>query len=198
MDAETGVGRAGAGVGEPPDKVGERGAKVGEPGDNWIIIGVVRSAHGLDGTLKIESLSGETGHFQEIRELTLRKEGKSNRFFVSGIKSTGKFVLADLSSIGNVDQARLWVGAEVVVPRNLAAPVKDGEYYYADLVGCDVCVGGVSVGTVKSIIELPQCEALEVVTTSSKTSVVPFQDRFVGEVDLGARRIELLAGWLLE
>lgn len=167
------------------------------PGES-IAIGIVRAAHGLDGALKIESLSGEHEHFMRVAQITLRKGEREQVFSVKEVRSAGRWVVLSVDGIGDVDQAKKWTGAEVVVPRSDAVPAEEGEYYYADLVGCTLTLDGKAVGTVAAVIELPHCHALEVTTGTRNQVLVPFQDVFVGRVDLVARTVELVAGWLLE
>lgn len=166
--------------------------------EDAISIGIVRATHGLDGLLKVESYSGEFDHFTRVSQVTLRKSGAELTVQVAEIRQSGKFVLMRVDGIGSVDLAARWVGAEISVPRELAAPKRPGEYYYADLVGCSVLNGRTAVGVVISVVELPHCDALEVDPGTGKPIVIPFQDVYIGEVDLHARTIELRAGWLIE
>ena len=39
-----------------------------------LVIGFIRSTHGLEGKVKVESTSGEIDHFFDLKEVTLRKE----------------------------------------------------------------------------------------------------------------------------
>ena len=40
------------------------------------VVGIIRGSHGLKGNCKIESTSGEYEHFADLKDVTLRKNGK--------------------------------------------------------------------------------------------------------------------------
>ena len=87
---------------------------------------------------------------------------------------------------------------ELWAPRDMAAPLGDGQYYYADLVGCSLTAGGSVLASVVAVCDGGGGDLLEVKKADGVTAYVPFRKEFVGEVDLAARRIELIAPWILE
>lgn len=119
------------------------------------------------------------------------------------------------------EKARELTGLEIVAPRSAAAPLKSNEWYIADLVGLSLVAArgspdeGKVYGRVRSVLEGAADPCLEIVRISGDDAVsgssegaakrraegsplVPFRSQFVGEVDLKAGTIELLAPYLLE
>ena len=160
-----------------------------------LVIGLVRTSHGLKGDLKVHSLSGEVDHFFCLEEVTIRKNGREKIYAVEEFKLLGEILLMKLRGIDNPEDAKTLAAAEILVPRNLAAPLEEDEFYQADLVGCRVIHQGEDLGVVKSIFEGGAADLLEVVTPGG-TYMVPFQSHYVGAVDLDARTLELTAPWL--
>lgn len=98
----------------------------------------------------------------------------------------------------NPEDAAVLSGMEIMVPASKGAPLGRGEWYVRDLVGLDLVVEGRVTGTVVSVFEGAADPCLEVQLLTGDTSLVPFRKEFIGTIDLGSRRVELLAPWILE
>ncbi len=162
--------------------------------------GLIGGPHGIHGELKVRSCSGETEHFSQLTHVTLRKAGapRELEFEVEHVRTHGEKVLLKLVGIDTPEAARKLNGFEIWVERDRAAPCAEDEYYIADLVGLALVYQGREVATVRSVWDNGATAMLEVETVANKTAVVPFQERFVGEVAPAEGRIELLTDWILE
>lgn len=161
-----------------------------------LVIGRVRTAHGVQGELKVESMSGETGHFERLKEVTIVRPGQADRedrrtFRVESVRTAGRVVLLKLFGIDTPEQAKDLRHWEVVADRSEAAPCAEGEYYYADLIDLRVLVDGSHVGWVRTIWEGGPGVLLGVTLLDDSTRLVPFQERFVASVDLERGLVEL-------
>jgi len=165
---------------------------------NLLATGRIGGSHGVRGELKIRSFSGETDHFTRLEWVTLRKGGAAYEYAVEGVRLQGDKVLLKLEGIDNPETARRFSGYEIWVPRHMAAPRGEDEYYIGDLVGLKLIHNGREAATVQSVWENGTTAMLEVLTTENKSVMVPFHDHYVGEVRLAAGEIELLTLWILE
>ena len=101
-----------------------------------LVIGIIRGAHGLTGKVKVESTSGEVEHFFELTEVTLRKDGAEKKTEVESVEGGHPFLFMKCAGIDTPEQAAKLAGAEIVVPRDKACPLYEGEYYVEDLKNC--------------------------------------------------------------
>jgi len=163
-----------------------------------LVIGRVRSSFGKDGEIKVESLSGETSHFSNLRSIILRTGTRTERFEVERVRPIHRAILMKLVGVDTPEAASTLRGREIVVDRALAVPLEPGEYYYADLDGLEVRLAGSAVGRVAAIWESGSVPLLELVLKDGSSRLVPFQSRFFGDVDLENERIELLDEEILE
>ncbi len=76
--------------------------------------------------------------------------------------------------------------------------LKEGEYFWFDIIGSDVYEEGRRLGKVKDIQRLPSCDYLDITTDETliqeglaKSFLLPFQDPFIKEVDSAGKRIEV-------
>jgi 16S rRNA processing protein RimM len=152
----------------------------------------------------VRSYSGESAHFLGIKEAELVSDSgpagpRKLRLKVLRIdqgSGDGNLTMA-FEGYPSPETARELTGMEIVVPRGQAAPLGPDEWYISDLVGLSLVVEGKKVATVRSVLEGGADPWLESILPDGSTALVPFRKIFVGEVDLKAGTIELLAPELL-
>ncbi|MCX7031376.1 MAG: ribosome maturation factor RimM [Spirochaetes bacterium] len=156
-----------------------------------LAVGVVRTAHGTAGEVRVRSYSGEADHLLRLAEVVLRRGGAERTLKVEACRTALPDVLVKFAGIDHREAAQALAGWELCVDRSRAAPLADGEYYATDLCGCGLFVGAERVGVVTAVCETGHAQLLEVRTGDGRTVMVPFKDHFVGEVDVAAGRVEL-------
>jgi 16S rRNA processing protein RimM len=174
----------------------------------FLTIGRLGAPKGVRGDLKLQSYSGEYAHFLKLKEVELRSAEDDSTGVAPRRLKLKVLRLDDASGSPTIafegypspEKARELTGLEIVAPRSGAAPLKPDEWYVTDLVGLSLVVSGVKLATVRSILEGGSDPWLEVQRNAAGTSpvLVPFRKEFVGEVDLKAGTIELLAPFLLD
>jgi 16S rRNA processing protein RimM len=166
---------------------------------NELVIGRVRTAHGVRGELKVETLSGETDHFRDLDEVTLVRGAERREMRVEWMRVAHRAVLLKLERVDSPEEAKRWRGWELVAERARAAALGEGEYYYADLIGLRVLVESSERGVVKNVWEGGETVLLGIVPTGgAEERLVPFQAEFVTSVDLDRGSLELSTDEVLE
>jgi 16S rRNA processing protein RimM len=164
------------------------------------VAALIGSPFGVKGWVKIRSLSGETEHILSLKTISLRTAGKICEYTVeSSSASPPAFKLAGIDS---PEAAKTLKGAEILVPRDGAAPLEDGEFYIEDLRGLEVfCAVSAekteTVGTISDIIEGGGAFLAEILLATGEKKLVPFRNEFFGPVNPASGRVELLAPWIL-
>jgi 16S rRNA processing protein RimM len=87
------------------------------------------------------------------------------------------------------DDAEALRGASLSAPETL----EEGEFWARDLEGCAVVDGDRPVGTVRRMVALPSCEALEV-----DGRLIPMVRDAIRSIDVEARRIDVDMGFVGE
>lgn len=100
------------------------------------VVGIIRGSHGLTGKLKIESTSGECEHFFDMTEVTVRKSNTEKIYKVESVEGSASNLIMKLQGIETPEQAKTFNGAEILVPRDKACPLYEGQYYVEDLKQC--------------------------------------------------------------
>jgi 16S rRNA processing protein RimM len=141
--------------------------------------GRVGRAHGLDGSFYVEEAAGQllaagTKLFVgDAQTEVVRRAGTDDRPIVRVGLAADRGAAAALR------------GRELRVPREAAPALEDDEYWADDLVGCRVIAGERVLGTVRRLVALPSCEALDLDTDL----LVPLVRDAIRRVDLEGRAI---------
>lgn len=162
-----------------------------------LVVGIVRTSHGVKGYVKVMSLSGEQRHFLNMKEVHLIKDNIEKDYRIEEVKLASRDVLMKFVGIDTPEEGKRLAGAEIWVDREFAAPLDTGEYYVSDIVGCSLIFKGEKVGSVVSVIENGISDLLEV-RSDSGTRIVPLTEQFVGAIDVDRRIIELKDDWVLQ
>jgi 16S rRNA processing protein RimM len=161
-------------------------------------IGIICKPHGIRGYVKVQSLSGEWRHFLRLKTVRLYGGGEEKVFPVQDCRHADQNILMKFGGIDSPEAAAQYRGWEIRVPREQASPLSEGQYYAADLCGCNLVCGGRNIGTVRAVIDGGAHQLLEVLDSAGKTFMIPFVEAHVGEVNTAAGTVELKSEWLLQ
>ncbi|MEW5817880.1 MAG: ribosome maturation factor RimM, partial [Spirochaetota bacterium] len=92
-------------------------------------------------------------------------------------------------------QYREW---EVVVPREYANPLSEGEYYITDLCQCSLIKNNETLGRIRSVCETGVSSLLEVEKNDGTLCLIPFLDKFIGQIKIEDKTVELRVDWILQ
>lgn len=154
-----------------------------------ILLGRIVGAHGIRGDVAIHSFAAvpeDIGAYGSLFD----KAG-TRAFKLSAVRSTSKGVVAHIAGVADRNAAEALKGTELYVPRERLPEADDGEFYVNDLIGMTVVDGeGQEIGIV---IDAPNYGAGDLLEIRKKgggpTELIPFNDSFVPDVDLAARRV---------
>ena len=165
---------------------------------------------GLEGFVKVRSLSGETAHLSALKSVCIKREDGAKLIFekVLPIEKTmcsGEFFLIKFLGIDSPEAAAELRGAKLMADRSQAAPLREGEFYVEDLKGLTVIAANFAdseneevLGSITDIIEGGGGELVELKLLSGETKLVPFRKEFIADINIESGRMILREKWILE
>ena len=188
-----------------------------------LVIGIIRGSHGLTGKFKVESTSGECEHFFKLDEVTVKNDLLEKTFKVESVEGNSNSLLMKLEGVNSPEDAKKFQGSEILVPRDKASPLKEGEFYVEDLKQCKLVYfsdekstkkglaaksdTAIEAGIITDVLEGGSGKLLEVELServkamsdsADKRVLVPFNNEFIGTVDLNDKVVQLMHLWILE
>lgn len=154
--------------------------------ERWLRAGRVGRPHGLDGSFHVGDPVAELLAVG-LRVLVAGRDRRIARH--AGYPARP---IIRLEGCDDREAANALRGEEVLVAREHAPELGEDEWWARDLEGCVVRDGGIDVGVVTRLIELPSCEVLEVARArEGDTLLVPLIKDAVRAVDVESREIDI-------
>jgi len=157
-----------------------------------IVIGKVRSVHGLKGFIKVEAFTGSDRTLRHQDEIFLGASEKSCRpFKVEGLKgATGDAVLIKLVGVDTPDSADSLKGYLIFIEQGGLPQLPEGSYYSFMLEGMEVeTTEGKRLGKVTKVDHYPASDILTVSCEDGSEVLIPAVKDIVKSVDVKASKI---------
>lgn len=133
-----------------------------------ILIGRIAGIYGVKGWFKVVSFTRPPENIFSYTPWWIKKDGEWQEAGLQEGKVHGKGLIASLEGIGDRDEARELIGADIWIYRSQLKDLPPGEYYQEDLLGLQVINRqGKVLGSLKEILE----------TGANEVMVVEGQDR---------------------
>ena len=159
--------------------------------------GIVTEPHGIRGEIKVFPTTDDVTRFERYGELFVERNGKTPEESggrevrkITSVKYQKERVILKLEGIETRDDAELLRKAELYVHRSRSAPLKEGEFFTADLYGLQVFTeDGRKVGTVEDVLKTGANDVFSIRKEDGKELLLPKADAFVRNIDVEAGRM---------
>lgn len=142
-------------------------------GPDMVTMGKVVGLYGVLGWLRVYSYAQPKENLLDYGQWQLIGSEYCRDFAVESSKQQGKGLVAKLQGLDDRDQARAWLGCYINVPRQALPEPKEGEYYWADLLGLGVyTLDGADLGEVVNLLETGANDVM--VVNGERERLIPF------------------------
>ena len=163
------------------------------------VAGLVGPPFGLKGFVKIRPFSGEIDHLLTLQSVVIRQGDQERTLQIEESAAQPSALLIKFAGVDSPEAAKILGGAELLVDREHASPLKPGEFYIEDLRGLAVAADtGETLGCITDIIEGGGGDLAEIQLANGEKKLVPFRKEFFAEICPEKGRLTLLNRWILE
>jgi 16S rRNA processing protein RimM len=149
-----------------------------------VTVAVLKRPRGIKGELVAVSLTTDPDRFDLLDEVMLMPSGRT--LAVEEVWWHGDKPIFKFEGVDTMTEAEALAGQEVTIAPEDRLPLEEGEYYFTDLVGCEIFENGVSLGVVDGYLETGGPVLLEV-----GTLMIPFVPAICHTVDVEKKRIDV-------
>ena len=154
--------------------------------------------HGVKGEVKVYPTTDDLHRFSEIDHVYVEQKGKElSRAEVAAVKYQNGVVILKLSCSGSMEDAEALRGADLLITRSQSAPLKDGQFFLADLLDLTVVTpDGEKIGTVEDVLTTGANDVFSIRKSDGKELLLPNIPDCVKSIDLEAKTMvaEILPG----
>ena len=162
-------------------------------------VGVVTSAHGLAGEVKIFPTTDEPKRFETLDEVFLdTKRAGRICLHVDRVRFFKQYAIVHFRGLDRIEDVEKLLKSDVLVSRENALPLREGQYYLADLIGMTVLEeDGTVLGELADVLQTGANDVYVVRTEGEKKELlIPAIPQCIINVDIGSGKmtVHLLPG----
>ena len=164
----------------------------------WLELGRIRAPFGIKGWVHVESYTDPLDRLIQYREWRIEApRAEAAMFAVVEAKVQGKGLVARLEGIADRNAAGALQGSRISVARKLLPPLREREYYRADLIGLRVVnLAGHELGVLHHFVDLPGGATMVIGGGGKAEHWVPATPQHLRNVDLNAALV--VVDWPVE
>ena len=163
-------------------------------------IGVITSASGIRGEVKVKSFAEDPSRFSKISEVGLILKSSAKDYTIEHVRTSGGMVVLKLEGVDTRDDAERLRGAEIYMDSDDLEELPEGEHYIRDLIGLTVvdAESGETLGKVKDILTDRPQDLYVVETESGGSFMVPGVPEFIKDIseEEGVIKVRLIDGMI--
>ena len=165
--------------------------------EQFLQVGVISSTHGIRGEVKVFPTTDDAARFKKLKKVLLDTGKERLELEVQSVKFFKQFVILKFTDVDDINDIEPYKGKSLYVTREFAVPLKEDEYYIADLIGMEVFLeDGSAFGTLRDVMETGANDVYVIDTAEGKEVLVPAIKDCIKEVDVEQNKmtIHLLKG----
>lgn len=163
-------------------------------------VGLIVNTHGIKGEVKVKRITDFPERFQVGNTLYLQKnDEKPIPLIVDGHRTHKQFDLLHFEGKNSIQDVEQMKGAYLKIKEEQLIPLSENEYYYHEIIGCQVfTTTGEKLGIIDSILAPGANDVWVVKNKEGKEILIPYIKQVVKEVQVDCRKvvIELMEGLL--
>ena len=153
--------------------------------EQFFRVGVITTTHGIRGEVKVFPTTDDAARFHKGLELILDNGKMRRELTVESVKFFKQMVILKFRGLDSINDVEQFRQCDLFVSRENAVPLKEGEYYLADLLDMKVCEeDGNELGVIIDILETGANSVYVVKTQSGEELLLPNIPDCIRRVDV--------------
>lgn len=165
--------------------------------EDLLQVGVITTTHGVRGEVKVFPTTDDAGRFRKLKQVIL-DDGKEKRMLeIVSVKFFKNQVILKFKGIDDINEVEKYRKATLWVTRENAVPLKENEYFIADLIGLlAVSEEGEQLGRISDVLQTGANDVYVIKKQGAQDLLIPAIKDCVKSVDMenGSMTIHLLPG----
>lgn len=158
--------------------------------DNYLRVGVITTTHGVRGEVKVFPTTDDPNRFKELKKLFLDTGKDLLPLELEGVKFFKQMAILKFKGIDNINDIEKYRGKDLLIHREDAVKLEEGEYFIYDLIDSKVFTeDGSELGTLVEIISTAANDVYVVETSAGKEILIPSIKECILDIDVPNKKI---------
>ncbi|WP_288681909.1 ribosome maturation factor RimM [uncultured Eubacterium sp.] len=162
-------------------------------------VGVISNTHGIRGEVKVYPTTDNVRRFDDLKEVILDTGKEQLNLHVTSVKHFKNMVILKFKEFDNINDIIPYKGMDLLVTRENAIPLEEGEYYIADIIGSKVITDEDKIlGTLTDVLQTGANDVYVVKTKDGKEVLLPSIEECVLDRDIENKivKVHIMKGLL--
>lgn len=158
--------------------------------DDLLRVGVISSTHGIRGEVKVFPTTDDVNRFKKLKKVILDTGKEKIDMEIEGVRFFKQMVIVKFKGFDNINDIEKYKGKDLLVTRENAVKLEEGEYFIYDLIDCSVVTDkGEDFGTLVEVLQTGANDVYVVKTTDGKEVLLPNIDQCILDVNIEEKKI---------
>lgn len=166
---------------------------------NYLRVGVITTTHGVRGEVKVFPTTDDPNRFYDLKKLYLDTGKELLPLELENVKFFKQLVILKFKGIDNINDIEKYKGKDLLIDREDAVKLEEGEYFIFDLIDSDIITeDGKELGVLTEILTTAANDVFVVRTPEAKEVLIPYIKDCILDIDVVNKKItvRLLDGML--
>lgn len=162
-------------------------------------VGVISNTHGIRGEVKVYPTTDNVRRFDDLKEVILDTGKEQLNLHVTSVKYFKNMVILKFKEFDNINDIIPYKGMDLLVTRENAIPLEEGEYYIADIIGSKVITDEDKIlGTLIDVLQTGANDVYVVKTKDGKEVLLPSIEECILDRDIENKivKVHIMKGLL--
>ena len=162
-------------------------------------VGVISNTHGIRGEVKVYPTTDNVRRFDDLKEVILDTGKEQLNLHVTSVKYFKNMVILKFKEFDNINDIIPYKGMDLLVTRENAIPLEEGEYYIADIIGSKVITDEDKIlGMLTEVLQKGANDVYVVKTKDGKEVLLPSIEECILDRDIENKivKVHIMKGLL--
>ncbi|MDD6856894.1 MAG: ribosome maturation factor RimM [Lachnospiraceae bacterium] len=167
--------------------------------EDMLQVGFITQTHGIRGEVKVYPTTDDVNRFNELKKAYIDSKEVLVPVKISGVRYFKNLVILKFKGINNINDVEKYKKCPLLIDREDAVPLEEGEYFITDILGLKVVTDDdKELGTVKDVLQTGANDVYVIQTEDNKEILIPAIKQCILGVDLENKemKVHLLEGLL--
>lgn len=154
-----------------------------------ITIGVIQKPFGIKGEVKIKPMTDFVEErYKKGNKITLVLGNQNSEYEIQSVRHHQGSLLVKFKELDTLNDVEKFHQGLIQIDRDTMHDLPKDEYYFIDLVGCNVFNKETCLGEVTEVMDMPAHPVLRI-KTDDEDILIPFVEQFIDDVSLEEKAI---------
>lgn len=158
--------------------------------EEFLQVGAIANTHGIAGEVKIFPMTDDINRFKQLKEVYLDTGRERILLHVISCKFVKNQPVLKFKEFSNINEVEKYKRRGLLITRDQAVPLKEDEYFIADLIGLSVIrEDGTLLGELTDVLQTGANDVYEVTMEDGRQVLLPVIRECIKRVDLEKRQV---------